>query len=62
MNVSITDALRVALQERLERTAPRPDVVWTEILAIIERGRSRPDLDTRTDEEIVGYDEHGAPA
>lgn len=29
---------------------------------IIERGRSRPVLDDRGAEEIIGYDEHGVPS
>lgn len=60
---SLTVATRIALEERLERVrrtqgrAGRRD----DLLAIIERGRTEHDLDRRTDEEILGYDERGLP-
>lgn len=60
---SITEAARVAFEERLERVRARtsaPDL-RAELAAIIERGRSRALLDDRTEDEILGYDEHGIP-
>lgn len=55
---SITVSLRRAVEQRLEverrRRAARP-----ELREIIERGRSRPMLDSRTAEEILGYDADG---
>jgi len=62
MGTSITDALKSALQERLARTAPKVDLVYVDLVAIGERGRSRRVLDDRDAEEIVGYDDHGVPA
>lgn len=62
MGTSITVALRTALQERLSRTKPRMDTVYSDLIAIGEQGRKRPILDTRTDDEIVGYDEFGIPS
>lgn len=60
---SITDALRIAAQERLQRlrrakagASRRPA-----LQAYIDRGRLRPTLDPRTPDEILGYDEHGLP-
>lgn len=62
MGTTITEALKVALQDRLLRTRPRADVAFAEIQAIIDRGRARPILDNRTEDEILGYDENGIPS
>ena len=62
MGTSITEALKTALKDRLARSAPRVDIVYSDIIAIGERGRLRGNQDERTDEEIIGYDEHGLPA
>lgn len=60
---SITVAARRALEERLQRVRARAAVQPTRHLLdeLVERGRSRRLKDTRTSEEIVGYDEHGLP-
>ncbi|MEO6143223.1 MAG: type II toxin-antitoxin system VapB family antitoxin [Dermatophilaceae bacterium] len=59
---SITEAVTVALRERLARvrTLPRPDIVMAARLlaAEYERGAAH---DPRSDEEVIGYDEHGLP-
>jgi antitoxin VapB len=49
------------LQERLERTATvrRGLDLVSEMEAIARRVRALPELDARTDEEILGYNEHG---
>ncbi|MDN5746013.1 MAG: type II toxin-antitoxin system VapB family antitoxin [Nocardioidaceae bacterium] len=65
MGTSITEALKVALKERLSRSAPRVDVVYSDLVAIGERGRrraARTSPEARSDEKIIGYDEHGLPA
>jgi len=62
MGTSITAALKSALQERLARTAPKVDLVYTDLVAIGERGRRRPVLDDRSAEDIIDYDDHGVPA
>lgn len=62
MGVTITEAIKVAVQERLGRTKPRIDLIYADLIAIGERGRARPMLSDLTDDEIVGYDEHGIPA
>lgn len=61
---SLTVATRTALAERLDRlgrtrgrAAHRAD-----LLALIERGRAEPDLDPRSVEDILGYDEVGLPS
>jgi len=60
---SITEALRVALGERLARVRRRASVgVRTdELQRFIDRGRRRAALDQRSHDEILGYDEHGLP-
>ena len=62
MGTSITTALRTALQERLSRTRPRIDVAFSDIQAIIDRGRARPVQDDRSEAAILAYDEHGLPS
>lgn len=62
---SPTEAVRKALVERLERE--RSDQAEEPGLAerLLEIGRhcaSLPDLDTRSPDEIIGYDEHGLPS
>lgn len=61
---SITDAVAVAVQERLDRVRrarSERDLV-EEIRAISERCAALPVLDERSADEILGYDEHGVPA
>ena len=59
---SLTDAVTVALRERLERQRhDRSDLV-ERLLAIGASARDLPWLDLRPDDEIIGYDEHGLPA
>jgi antitoxin VapB len=59
---SLTDAITVALRERLERVRPdRTDLV-ERLLAIGESARALPRFDQRSDDEILGYDEHGLPS
>lgn len=59
---SLTEAIRRALQDRLERESRRSRRgIGVEVRHIQERLASLPVLDRRTPEEIVGYDEHGVP-
>ena len=60
---SITDAVLQALREQLRRetgrgSAPR---LREELQAISERCASLPDYDTRSPEQIIGFDENGVP-
>jgi len=58
---SLTDAVTVALRERLERQRhDRSDLV-ERLLAIGASARDLPRLDMRPVDEIIGYDEHGLP-
>ncbi len=61
---SITVAARRAIEERLARVRGRqaaPDSADV-LQQIIVRGRGRPMLDARSNEDVVGYDEQGIPA
>jgi antitoxin VapB len=62
--VSITEAITLALEERLQRvrgSRVAADLV-SEMMEISGRCSSLPTLDTRTDGEILGYGSDGAPA
>ena len=60
---SLTGAIHKALQERLERlkTERRKPVVVTQLEDILRRVDQLPVLDSRTPDEILGYDDHGLP-
>jgi antitoxin VapB len=59
---SLTQAVIVALRERLARVTPaRPSTLVEEIERIGRRNRARTLLDSRSDEDILGYDELGLP-
>ena len=60
---SITEAVVKALRERLMREKRRvlTPSFREELLAIGDRCAALPDLDTRSPDEILGYDEHGVP-
>ena len=61
---TLTDAVRYSLRERLQREQrARSDPEWIEKLReISDRCSTRPVLDARSDDELVGYDEFGVPA
>ncbi len=61
---SITDVVIRALREQLlretgRRSAPR---LAEELRTISDRCAALPDHDTRSPEEIIGFDEYGLPA
>lgn len=60
---SITEAILVALKERLARQAATIDARSLEdrIKSIGRSCAALPRLDLRTDEEILGYDDSGLP-
>jgi antitoxin VapB len=60
---SITQAIATALEEKLERVRGRrtADDLVAEITAISRRCAALPTLDNRTEDEILGYGETGAP-
>jgi len=61
--LSITDALLAALRESLERRRKQrsqPSLA-EQLEEIGARCAALPDHDTRSPEEIIGFDEHGIP-
>jgi antitoxin VapB len=60
---SVTTAVRRAAEERLQRVRRQHSgrSLAAEILEIGRRCAALPDLDGRTPDEILGYDEHGLP-
>lgn len=64
-NVSITEAIRLSLESELRRdrqaSAATRETRTMRMREIARRISSMPDISTLTDDEILGYDEHGAP-
>jgi antitoxin VapB len=60
---TITEAIRMSLQERLQRLAGRyaAPTKRDKLYEILNRVDALPKLDSRTDDEILGYDERGIP-
>lgn len=59
---SITEAVLNALKERLERTGKgRAAIIKDELSAIRRRCARLPVRDSRSPDEILGYDEQGLP-
>jgi antitoxin VapB len=60
---SLTAAIQKALEERLERLKNnrRSQVLAVQLDDILRRVDEMPDLDPRTPDEIIGYDEDGLP-
>jgi antitoxin VapB len=59
----LTTAIRKAAEERLQRVRRvGGKTVLEDIMAIAAHCAALPDLDTRTADEIMGYDEFGLPA
>lgn len=61
---SLTEAVTVALEERLARLgqAPRRALEQQQVEELLQALWDLPDLDDRNAEEILGYDKHGLPA
>lgn len=60
--VSLTEAIREALRDRLERESHRSRRgIGVEVRRIQERLARIPVLDDRSADEILGYDDHGVP-
>ena len=60
---TIADAVVNAIRERLTRLqrSEFPPHLKDELLKIGRRCAALPDLDSRSPEEILGYDKHGLP-
>jgi len=62
---SITVAVTVAMRERLareERKRENTEALLADIRAIVDHFASLPVLDTRSPDEILGYDQNGLPS
>jgi antitoxin VapB len=63
---TMTEAIRRSLAERLARLdeagAAEIERRRRAIDAIVERSRGLPVLDRRSEDEILGHDEHGIPS
>lgn len=59
---TLTDAVVVALRERLEREQARPQTgVAQRLHRLADEARNLPVLDERRPEDIVGFDVQGLP-
>ena len=60
---SLTGAIQKALEERLERLKHqrRSQILAGQLEDILRRVDQLPILDSRSADEILGYDEHGLP-
>jgi antitoxin VapB len=60
---SITEAIQKSLEERWQRLKERKRgrVLASQIEDLLRRVDALPTLDSRSPDEIVGYDEHGMP-
>ena len=60
---AITTTIRKAVEDRLERVRRqrRSGVLKDELLAIATYCAALPDLDRRSADEILGYDDRGLP-
>ena len=61
---SLTEAVRTALAERLEREQRRrgePKGLAEQLDDLARECAALPDYDTRSPDEIIGYDEYGVP-
>lgn len=60
---TITQAIRIALEERLQRLSGRQRAATQreKVNEILQRIDALPRKTDLTDDEILGYDEHGIP-
>ena len=60
---SLTEAIQKALEQRLERLKQqgKSQILKSQLDDILRRVDQLPVLDSRTPDEILGYDEHGLP-
>jgi antitoxin VapB len=60
---TLTEAIQKALEERWERLKlkRRSRILGNQIGDLLRRVDALPTLDSRSAEEILGYDEHGMP-
>lgn len=62
---SITTAVIAAMRERLQREKRKQEdtkLLVADLMAIADHCAALPVLDTRSEDEILGYDENGIPS
>jgi antitoxin VapB len=58
----VAEAVREQLQRRPSAGAPSdPPDIWEQVREIQDELAALPDVDTRSADELIGYDEHGIP-
>jgi antitoxin VapB len=60
LGVTLTEAVIRSLEAQLHGPPARP-IDWQKVEAIQKKIAALPVLDSRTDDEILGYDEFGIP-
>ncbi len=60
---SLTEAIQKALEERWERLKAkrRSRLLSGQLEDVLRRVDAMPTLDSRPEDDILGYDQHGAP-
>lgn len=60
---SLTGVIQKALQERLDRlkNQRKSQILMSQLQEILHRVDQLPVLDSRSSDEIIGYDENGLP-
>ena len=59
---SLTEAVTVAIRERLFRLRADKDAYIERVRRLQAEFAAATIIDTRSDDEIIGYDEHGLPS
>ena len=59
---SLTEAVTTAIRERLSRVRGDEDAYLERVRRLQEEFAKARVVDTRSDDEIIGYDEHGLPS
>jgi antitoxin VapB len=58
---AIAELIREKLGASRAETSFAPPDIWERIREIQDRVAAMPDIDTRSADEIIGYDEYGVP-
>lgn len=58
---TVAQTVTIALRERLERVRSQHAAYDRRLQRLIDEYQELPEADTRSTDEIIGYDEHGLP-
>ncbi|MGH9598958.1 MAG: type II toxin-antitoxin system VapB family antitoxin [Terracidiphilus sp.] len=61
LTIAVTDALREQLTREKKKREDKRQLI-SDLMEIAEHSASLPDLDTRSEDEIMGWDENGLPS